>query len=229
MPLIAYVDNGNLRVAHCADVACTTATWNAIDATSVAYSSLAIGADGLPLLSYLDNANSDLQVAHCADTLCASSTTTAYDTANNAGYYTSITIGSDGLGLVSYRDATASSLKVAHCDNLACTSATLSPVDSNGIEGEYSAITLGIDGLGVISYYDGGGATQDLKVAHCGNVTCSTASVVSVDTAGQVGWNTSITIGSDGLPFVSYRDVDNNRVKGVHCPNVFCVGYLRRR
>jgi hypothetical protein len=229
MPLISYVDNGNLRVAHCADVACTTATWNAIDATSVAYSSLAIGADGLPLLSYLDNANSDLQVAHCADTLCASSTTTAYDTANNAGYYTSITIGSDGLGLVSYRDATASSLKVAHCDNLACTSATLSPVDSNGIEGEYSAITLGIDGLGVISYYDGGGATQDLKVAHCGNVTCSTASVVSVDTAGQVGWNTSITIGSDGLPFVSYRDVDNNRVKGVHCPNVFCVGYLRRR
>jgi predicted regulator of Ras-like GTPase activity (Roadblock/LC7/MglB family) len=229
LPLISYVDNGNLRVAHCADVACTGVTSNAVDTTSVGYSSLAIGADGLPLVSYLDNANGDLQVAHCADALCAGSTTTAYDTANNAGYYTSITLGTDGLGLVSYRDATASSLRVAHCDNLACTSATLSTVDSIGIEGEYSAITLGIDGLGVISYYDGGGATQDLKVAHCTNVVCSTASIVSVDTAGQVGWNTSITIGSDGLPFVSYRDVTNDRVRGLHCPNVFCVAYLRRR
>jgi len=42
-------------------------------------------------------------------------------------------------------------------------------------------------------------------------------------------WNTSITIGSDGLPFVSYRDVSANRVVGLYCPNVFCVPYLRRR
>jgi hypothetical protein len=118
---------------------------------------------------------------------------------------------------------------VAHCDDVACSSATLSTVDSSGIEGEYSAITLGVDGLGAISYYDGTGARQDLKVAHCANVACTTSSTVAVDTAGQVGWNTSITVGSDGLPFVSYRDVDGNRVKGLHCPNVFCVPYLRRR
>jgi hypothetical protein len=229
LALISYVDNGNLRVAHCADVGCTSVTSNPIDATSVAYSSIAVGADGLPLISYLDNANGDLQVAHCSDALCAGSTTTAFDTTDNTGYYTSLTIGSDGLGLVSYRDASASSLKVAHCDNLACTSATSSTVDGTGIEGEYSAITLGIDGLGVISYYDGGGATQDLKVAHCANVACTASSFVTVDSAGTVGWNTSITIGSDGLPFVSYRDVSGDRVKGLHCPNVFCVGYLRRR
>ncbi|MDX6506589.1 MAG: hypothetical protein QOG06_1233 [Gaiellaceae bacterium] len=227
--LIGYVDNGNLRVAHCSNVACSSVTSNAVDATSQAYSSIAIGADGLPLVSYLDNVNGDLQVAHCSDVLCAASTTTAFDTSNNAGFYTSLTIGSDGLGLVSYRDATASSLKVAHCDDVACSSATLSTVDSSGIEGEYSAITLGVDGLGVISYYDGTGARQDLKVAHCANVACTTSSTVAVDTAGQVGWNTSITVGSDGLPFVSYRDVDGNRVKGLHCPNVFCVPYLRRR
>jgi len=229
LPLISYVDNGNLRIAHCADVSCTSVTSNAIDATTVGYSSLAVGADGLPLESYLDNANGDLQVAHCADALCAGSTTTAFDTADASGFYTSLTIGADGLGLVSYRDATSSALKAAHCSNLACTSATISTLDSVGIEGEYSSVTIGVDGLGVISYYDGGGATQDLKVAHCVDVTCSAASVVAVDTAGQVGWNTSITIGSDGLPFVSYRDVTNNRVRGLHCPNVFCVPYLRRR
>jgi len=52
---------------------------------------------------------------------------------------------------------------------------------------------------------------------------------LAVDTAGQVGWNTSITVGSDGLPFVSYRHVSGDVVKGLHCPNVFCVGHMRRR
>ena len=204
-------------------------TSNPIDATANGYSSLAVGADGLPLLSYLDSTNGDLQVAHCADALCAASTTTAFDTGDNAGFYTSLTIGADGLGLVSYRDATAGSLKAAHCDDVPCTTATFSTVDANGIEGEYSAITLGIDGLGVISYRDGTGARQDLKVAHCANVACTTSSTVTVDTPGDVGWNTSITIGADGLPFVSYRDVGGSQVKGLHCPNVFCVPYLRRR
>jgi hypothetical protein len=81
----------------------------------------------------------------------------------------------------------------------------------------------------VISYRDGGGASKDLKVAHCANVACTASTSIAVDTPGDVGWNTSITIGSDGLPFVSYRDVDGDRVKGLHCPNVFCVPYLRRR
>jgi hypothetical protein len=80
----------------------------------------------------------------------------------------------------------------------------------------------------VISYRDGTGANKDLKVAHCGTVACTTSTNVTVDTPGDVGWNTSITVGSDGLPFVSYRDVDGSQVKGLHCPNVFCVPYLRR-
>jgi hypothetical protein len=81
----------------------------------------------------------------------------------------------------------------------------------------------------VISYRDGTGARQDLKVAHCANVACTISTTVTVDTPGDVGWNTSITIGADGLPFVSYRDVGGSQVKGLHCPNVFCVPYLRRR
>jgi hypothetical protein len=225
--LIAYVDNGQLRVAHCSNVACSAASSNPIDSTATAYASLTVGADGLPLLSYLDNANVDLKVAHCADDLCAGVTTTTLDSTGSVGLYTSLTIGSDGLGLISYRSV-ASGLKVAHCADVACSTAATQTVDA-GIEGEYSAITLGVDGLGVISYYDGAGGRQDLKVAHCLDVTCDAATSVPVDTPGNVGWSTSITVGADGLPFVSYRDVDGGQVKGLHCPNVFCVPYLRRR
>jgi hypothetical protein len=225
--LVSYVDNGQLRVAHCSNLAGSAATSNTIDATTTAYASLAIGADGLPLVSYLDSANANLKVAHCADALCATVSSTTLDSTGSAGFYTSLTVGSDGLGLVSYRSV-AAGLKVLHCDNVACSSATAHTVDA-GIEGEYSAITLGVDGLGVISYYDGAGGNQDLKVAHCADVLCDAATAVAVDTPGQVGWSTSITIGADGLPFVSYRDVDGGQVKGLHCPNVFCVPYLRRR
>ncbi len=95
--------------------------------------------------------------------------------------------------------------------------------------GQYTSSTVGADGLPVISYYDNTGANLDLKLAHCSNVACSAATWTVVDSAGTVGWNTSVTIGSDGLPFVSYRDISNNAVKSAHCPNAFCVGYLRRR
>ena len=73
-PVVSY-DSGNtgLRVAHCADVACT----GTIDITPVdrargvgLYNSLAIGTDGFPVISYWDPDNNDLKVAHCRDVGC---------------------------------------------------------------------------------------------------------------------------------------------------------------
>jgi Collagen triple helix repeat (20 copies) len=227
--LIVFLDNGNVMAAHCANLACSTVTTHAVGATGSAQASVAIGADGLPLVSYLDNANVDLVVVHCGDVACAGHTSTSFDTGENSGFYSSIAVGLDGLGLVSYRDSTSGALKVAHCNDVACSAATISNVDTNGIEGEYSSLTIGADGLGVISYRDGTGADKDLKVAHCANFTCTSSTFLTVDSAGDVGWYTSITVGADGLPFVSYLDVDNNSVRGLHCPNALCVPYLRRR
>jgi hypothetical protein len=176
--LISYQDstNGNLRVAHCSDLACTTATITAIDASTSsvgAATSIAIGADGLGLISYYDSTSSDLKVAHCSNVLCTAATLTAIDTGGVVGSFTSLTIGKDGLGLIGYYDATNGDLKVAHCSNLACTSATLSTVDPGGtaLVGSYASITLAADGLGLISYRDS--TNGDLKVAHCSNALCT--------------------------------------------------------
>jgi hypothetical protein len=88
------------------------------------------------------------------------------------GYYTSIAIGADGLPVISYFDSTNQSLKVAKCGNAACSSRNvLSTVDAILNTGGYTSIAIGADGLPVISYYDG--ATQELKVAKCGNVFCA--------------------------------------------------------
>ena len=59
---------------------------------------------------------------------------------------------------------------------------------------------------------------------------CSGAATTTVvDSPNDVGSFSSLAIGADGLPLVTYRDVTNNGVRVAHCPNVFCVGYLRRR
>jgi hypothetical protein len=233
MPLISYYDttSANLVVAHCSSVTCSSASTTAIDSTGNVGqdSSIAIGADGLGLVSYRDATNGHLKVAHCADVACISaSAATTLDAGTAVGGATSITVGADGRGLVGYFDNTSANLKVAHCSDTGCTSATAATVDSASLVGEYASISVGIDGLGVVSYWDHSGA-RNLKVAHCVDVACSAVTTTVVDSPNDVGSFSSLAIGADGLPLVTYRDVTNNGVRVAHCPNVFCVGYLRRR
>jgi len=187
-----------------------------------AYTSLAIGMDGRPLISYYDFSNGNLKVAHCIDLACSTATLTTLDSTGSVGHYTSITIGADGLGLISYYDLSNGNLKVAHCSNTACSAATLTTLDSGGLSdvGPYTSITIGTDGLGLISYYDS--TNGDLKVAHCSNEVCTAASGATLDSTGSVGQHTSIAIGADGLGLISYRDFTNGDLKVAHCNNVAC-------
>jgi cell shape-determining protein MreC len=231
--LITYYDvtNGSLKVAHCANVACTSAIRTTLDggAHNVgAPSSMIMGADGLGLISYYDTTNGDLKVAHCVNVACTSATRTTLDGgAHNVGAPSSMIMGADSLGLISYYDATNGDLKVAHCANVACTSATLATVDSIGSVGQYNSVTIGADGLALISYHDE--TSGDLKVAHCANVTCTSATLITMDSPGTVGQYSSVTIGSDGLALISYYDKTNGDLKVAHCANLFCVPYHRRR
>ena len=65
------------------------------------YTSITIGADARPIISYFDNTNKVLRIAHCSDTLCTTSANSSLDTAGPLGWFTSITIGIDGVPVVS--------------------------------------------------------------------------------------------------------------------------------
>ena len=93
--------------------------------------------------------------------------------------------------------------------------------------GAFSSITIGSDGLGLISYDDA--TNQDLKVAHCDDVACTSATTTAIDQTSTVSEDTSITIGSDGLGLISYYDLLNGDLKVTHCSNTFCVPYHRVR
>jgi hypothetical protein len=232
-PIISYYDstNGDLKVAKCANPACTgTATITTIDGLAAPGdvgrdTSITIGADANPIISYFDFTNGDLKVAKCANPACTGpATITTLDAVGNVGWDTSITIGADGLPVISYYDFPNGDLKVAKCVNPACTgTATITTVDAPGDVGRYTSITIGADANPVISYYDSTNA--DLKVAKCVNPACTgTATITTVDAPGEVGWYTSITIGADANPIISYYYVTNAKLRVAKCADPACTG-----
>ena len=90
------------------------------------YTSMAVGFDGFPVISYYDT-DVALKVAHCEDLLCSSATVTTLDSGDGGGLHTSIAIANDGHPVVSYSGSEG--LKVAHCDDIQCTGATTNVAD----------------------------------------------------------------------------------------------------
>jgi hypothetical protein len=80
---------------------------------------------------------------------------------------------------------------------------------------------VGTDGLGLISYYDV--TNTDLKVVHCTKTDCSTYDTpVTLDSTGDVGQYTSVTVGADGMGLIGYYDYTNKDLKVAHCSNTAC-------
>jgi hypothetical protein len=76
------------------------------------------------------------------------------------------------------------------------------------------SVTIGVDGLGLISYNDF--VDGKLKVAHCDDAVCSSATGV-----GFVRSNTSVAVGADGLGLIAYSDFAEG-LKVAHCTNSLC-------
>ena len=145
------------------------------------------------------------------------------------GFETSIAIGSDGLPIVSYRDGSDTNLKFVHCGVVDCSAGNVAvTLDSDVAIGFDSSLTIGVDGLPMISYHDGDDG--DLEFVHCGNVGCTNGnSVQTIDSEGSVGSDTAITIGSDGLPIISYRDATDGNLKVVRLSSETGIPFFRRR
>jgi len=235
LPVISYYDEtaGALKVAKCANAACTggaTITTVAdLSGNAGAYNSIAIGADGLPVISYLAATANALRVVKCAQLDCTDSgsiVTITLNTVdmNSPGLYNSLAIGADGFPVISYRDGAASALKVAKCANPACSGgATITTVDDPANQvGQYSSIDIGADGFPVISYFDN--TAIALKVAKCTNAACTGSATLTTvdDAANNVGYFTSIAIGVDGLPVISYYDDTAGALRVAKCGSPSC-------
>jgi hypothetical protein len=155
-----------------------------------------------------------LKVAACTTADCAGTPTiTTIDSTGNAGWYPSIAIGNNGYPVISYYDSTNDDLKIAACTTADCTNTpTVTTVDSDGDVGYDTSIAIGNNGYPIISYWDT--TNHDLKIAACTTTGCTGRPMITtIDSTGSVGSYTSIAIGNNGNPIISYNDGGNSDLK----------------
>jgi hypothetical protein len=203
--------SGNILAATSATSQTISATNTSVDSSSAVIgqaNGIAIGVDGLPIMSYYDNTNDFLRVAKCSDAACSSSTKTTIDdgAVANEGDGTDIAIGADGLPIIAYYTTTGGNLRVTKCANITCSSQTsTTDIETTNNIGRNPRIAMGNDGLAWISHWDT--TNTGLRVSKCDNVNCTSATSTAVDTAPSGAANiTDIAIGTDGNPVVSYYD-----------------------
>jgi hypothetical protein len=239
LPVISYHDlNGwDLKVAKCtgdgadADaIDCSSGTpdpnpeWvvttieavpSGANGTSIAICTAPGCPDNNPVVSYNDvtSGTYSLKVLKCGSLDCSSGNTiTTVDSGppGGIGEFNSIAIGADNLPVISYEGYSGNQdLKVAKCGNPACSSG--------------NTITGCPDNNPVVSYYNLG--TNDLMVAKCGSLDCSSGNVISSVDSSAAGKYTSIAIGADFYPVISYHNnnIGELDLKVAKCDDTGCV------
>jgi hypothetical protein len=217
-----------LRVTKCGNASCTSGnTTTRVDSLGIRgqandyHTSIAVPADGHPVISYFDDVENDLKILKCGNAACTSgNTATTVDSAGFAGTFSSLSVPADGLPVVSYF---GNALKVLKCGNASCSSGNaITSVDSHGATlGGYTSLFVPADGLPVIGYRDM--TNGDLRVAKCGNASCSSGNVITLaDTAGSVGRHASLAVPADGLPIIGYSDDTKPLLKVLKCGRADC-------
>lgn len=199
---------------------------------------------GSPVISYVDAGDHTLRVVICGNPLCDTRkdvnlyTTIAVLGQGGEGHGTAVAIGTDGRPIIAFRDGPRRALAVAHCGDPTCAdpgAITITEIDPGAAvldpgtdTGSNPSITIGKDGLAIIAYRDR--ARGALKIAHCEDQLCSTATIAVLDrspnaSAGTegVGTDTSIQIGSDGLPVIAFRDGDQDALMLARCSDMRCT------
>lgn len=235
LPVVSYYDriNDALKVTKCNDPMCAgnDESISFVDdpANNVGqHTSLAIGTDGNPVISYFDVTTETIRVAKCNDAACAGSDETITDLAV-PGFRSSIAIGSDGYPVISYFDRNTLGLSVIKCNDMACTGndKTISVVDDPGDEvGQYNALVIGLDAMPMIAYNNSDSGT--LMFVKCNDSACAGSDETPVSLDGPTGVingmeHISMALDSSGLPVVSYYPGDGV-LKIAKCNDSACTG-----
>ena len=236
VPVIAFwsVTTGDdtrsgLEVVRCADTTCTSAFAAVVESASGLGAgrrpSIAIGNDGLPVISHIDP-DGALRVTHCGDPACTTSTTTTVTVAAGPGTVqsTSIAVGTDGRPLIAFsrtRSILGLDLFLARCDDPTCASVSViaSTLNGDGSSGFGAVVTIGADGLPIVGYRD---TFRGITVAHCDDAACSAVTRAVVDGGQPNAGDPAIAIGADGMPVIAYWDQRAGDLEIARCETVTC-------
>ncbi|OGC38110.1 hypothetical protein A2V54_02490 [candidate division WWE3 bacterium RBG_19FT_COMBO_53_11] len=232
--------NYGVWVTKCGNEKCSAGNVTNQVTTLVGRVGIAVGADGFPVIMHdtFSGGVSRLNLVKCGNASCSSGNTSAIVQDSSGGYNAwgnySGELGGDGLVAFSFHSAASSYLdnriNLLHCDNVACSTFTVTTVDQNdGLKndafGGDSNLAMGADGLPIMAYYTGsanGYPANGVKVAKCGDATCSSGNTKTVvsGTNSNANYTIQIAVPSDGLPVVNFDYFANMGV--LKCGNGAC-------
>ena len=233
-PVIAYYDTttGDLKLLHCNDVNCIGNNESITSPDTVggvgSFPSLALNANGFPVVSYWDSINVDLKLLHCNDANCTGNneSITSPDTTGEVGQFSSLALDMAGFPVVGYWDSTNGDLKLLHCNDASCTgnNESITSPDITDRVGVFPSLVLDANGFPVISHF--ANLYADLKLLHCNDASCigNQESPTKHDATDDVGWYTSLALDANGFPVVSYYNNTKGVLKLMHCKNAQCTG-----
>ena len=131
-PVICFFDTNfkaeqfTLQVIHCSSADCTNYSITTVDQNQVGAScSIQISPNGLPIITYLNNANYDIKVAQCIDVACLKANISTLVVNGGANAVSSV-IGVDGNLFLTYIQNSTETVMAAHCLDLGCSNASFS-------------------------------------------------------------------------------------------------------
>lgn len=187
--------------------------------------SLKLNSSGLPIIAYLSTLRT-LQIAICNNVSCNNPTITIVDSAGEVGAHPSLALNSMGNPVISYLDLTNSKLKVVVCGNVACTSGnTIVTLDNAEPYVGNTSLSLNSSGNPVITYtrensIPGQSVTRDLRIAVCGNNTCTQNNVISTLSSDFTEQVSSLALNSSGNPVIAFYEESLNLIV---CGNATCT------
>ena len=204
-----------------------------LQGTTSTDTSIAIGTDNFPVISYpvLISNNLRLKLIHCTSVDCSTFNAPVELDQMLRQARNSIAIGSDNFPAIAYIDESpiggSAVLKFVHCTNVDCSTfdSPITLVSSGWIQISTS-MAIGTDGFPIIIYSNFISSALELYLIHCTSVDCSTADpIVPLDTrdTGAVSAAAkSIRIGTDTFPVISYTDNSSGFLKFIHCTSIDC-------
>jgi hypothetical protein len=221
LPVVAYFHslNGRLKVATCGNPGCTSGnTLRVVDANvnAALAPSIAIGGDGLPMISYYSSAQK-LRYAKCGDAFCTAASATFATLGDGVGQATAVSLGANGLPVIAF--TFQQELFLVQCGDAVCSQATrvFSPAVSNSIT-DFSMI-IGMDGMPFFAVNRFGG----LLTRKCADAGCASAVTGVVEPPGMVTpLFSSIAVGPDGMPNITYFAGTTNALKFLKCSDPGC-------
>lgn len=212
--------------------AAPAATVVTIDTGPVAgHPSIAIGADGLPLIAY-ETDSGGLRLAKCYDAGCVDGSLVDINnppTGATSGRYNSLAIGPDGNPAIAFYDTVDVALKLVKCSSPNCGGggAEFRTIDPGPYVSVDIALAFGPDGRAVFAYQDS--SQQALMLARCQNTGCGNVDIeVLAPLAGGVhhGEHAALAIGENGAPVVSGRLWSglDTALDFIVCADTPCIG-----